>query len=234
MPVRLRFVDPERIQPYMPGVPRHAILEAMRSAVVMNYRPGETIVGAGEQSSPSLIIEGTARLNIVSNRGRQATLRLIRPGAMFGISSLFRTRPQPPWFEVSLSAAERSTVIAFNPTAIAKLCRNHCDFAMHLVESLVDWANALADTSGRFALMTVRQRVAAHLLELIQSHTEDDTLPSVATTQQQLADAVGSVRDVVARILSQFRAEGLLVRGSRAHVTILDSVRLADAALGTT
>jgi len=48
-------------------------------------------------------------------------------------------------------------------------------------------------------------------------------------TQQQLADAVGSVREVVARTLRELRMDGLISVG-RARITILDPKRLAGEA----
>jgi CRP/FNR family transcriptional regulator len=47
--------------------------------------------------------------------------------------------------------------------------------------------------------------------------------------QQDLANSVGSVREVVARILAEFRAEEL-VRTSPGHVEILDPLRATRTA----
>lgn len=56
---------------------------------------------------------------------------------------------------------------------------------------------------------TVSQRVARHLLDLSCSHQQGPTLLA-QVSQQELADAVGSVREVVARSLRQFRKMGLV------------------------
>jgi len=52
-------------------------------------------------------------------------------------------------------------------------------------------------------------------------------------TQQQLADAVGSVREVVARTLHHLRADGLISVG-RATVTVVDRDGLSGIAFGVT
>ena len=54
---------------------------------------------------------------------------------------------------------------------------------------------------------SLRQRVARHLLDLAASHQQGRGL-IVKATQQELADAVGSVRPVVARIICDFRTRG--------------------------
>ena len=75
------------------------------------------------------------------------------------------------------------------------------------------------------AFGSVRQRVAVHLLDLAssQQHVRDCLVARV--TQQELADAVGSVREVVARVLRDFRQAGVVTTSADA-VVIVDAARL--------
>ena len=59
------------------------------------------------------------------------------------------------------------------------------------------------------AFGTVKQRVASQLLELATTKDRSDAQLSAHLSQQELADAVGSVREVVSRAL---RAGGVLLR----------------------
>jgi CRP/FNR family transcriptional regulator, cyclic AMP receptor protein len=52
-----------------------------------------------------------------------------------------------------------------------------------------------------------------------------------AVTQQELADAAGTVREVVARALKEMRADGL-VGESEAGIVLLDTPRLDDESAG--
>jgi CRP/FNR family transcriptional regulator len=56
---------------------------------------------------------------------------------------------------------------------------------------------------------SLRQQIARHLLALALPHPQGGSL-FVTGTQQDLADAVGSVRPAVARILRDFRTAGLI------------------------
>ena len=47
----------------------------------------------------------------------------------------------------------------------------------------------------------------------------------VPVSQQELADAVGTVREVVVRVLRELRRDGV-VRTERDHIVILDPARL--------
>jgi CRP/FNR family transcriptional regulator len=91
-----------------------------------------------------------------------------------------------------------------------------------VTQRLYDTLEALAgNTFG-----TVRQRVARHLLDLAAAG--DRTRALVApVTQQELADAVGSVRAVVARSLGELRDAGL-VGSSSDGIVILDPGGLLD------
>jgi CRP-like cAMP-binding protein len=55
----------------------------------------------------------------------------------------------------------------------------------------------------------MRQRVARHLLDLAVRESEGLV---VYASHQNIADAIGSVREVVSRVLRELRADGLVDR----------------------
>jgi CRP/FNR family transcriptional regulator len=78
------------------------------------------------------------------------------------------------------------------------------------------------------AFGTVRQRVARHLLDLA-STTQAGPALVVTISQQELADAVGSVREVVVRVLRELREEGYVETGHDG-ITLLDPQQLSAEA----
>jgi len=72
------------------------------------------------------------------------------------------------------------------------------------------------------AFATVRQRVARHLLDLASEGAPELVVP---VSQQQLAEAVGTVREVIVRVLRELRAAGV-VRTERNRIVIVDPARL--------
>jgi CRP/FNR family transcriptional regulator len=209
----------------LPGVPAAAAAEAAAGARLVTFAPGETIMGDGLQWSPAVVTEGRVRLTIRSHDGREATLRQIGKGVYLGLIALIDPGYSHPIPERSVVAVERSTLVFFDTDVFAALASRHPDFAMHLLRLLVEWGSALADAAGRYAFMSVRQRVAAHLLGVASADIESPDTPVAQLTQQQLADAIGSVREVVARTLRELRLAGL-ISVSRARITILDRPRL--------
>lgn len=82
-------------------------------------------------------------------------------------------------------------------------------------------------TVGDSAFGSVRQRVIRHLLALAEQEPAGVTY-RVTITQQQLADAVGSPREVVGRVLGQARREEL-VRTTRGEGELLNLNRLVSS-----
>ena len=75
------------------------------------------------------------------------------------------------------------------------------------------------------AFGSVRQRVAAHLLDLASAQQEPAGRLAARVSQQELADAVGSVREVVARVLRELRVAGVIATAAD-RIVILDAARL--------
>ena len=69
--------------------------------------------------------------------------------------------------------------------------------------------------------------MALHVLDLASEQQGPSGPLVAAVTQQELAEAVGSVREVVARVLRQLRAAGL-VETSPVGVRVLDPTGLHD------
>ena len=75
------------------------------------------------------------------------------------------------------------------------------------------------------AFGSVRQRVAAHLLDLASDRQRPGGRLVARVSQQKLADAAGSVREVVARALRDLRAAGIVATAADS-IVILDPARL--------
>jgi CRP/FNR family transcriptional regulator len=82
------------------------------------------------------------------------------------------------------------------------------------------------------AFATVRQRVARHLLDMASERVpEPASAPrprselTVNVSQRELAEAVGTAREVVVRVLRELRQDGV-VRTGRDQIVIADPDRL--------
>lgn len=169
----------------------------------------------------AVIVEGLLRVYMHASDGRQVTVRYVRPGDLLGVPALVGG-PAP----VFVQAMTDVTAFFFDVAHVKRVA--HADaaiawaFAEESVHRLYDVLEELAGNT--FA--TVRQRVARHLLDLAASNPAADGGLSVRVSQQELADSVGSVREVVARVLAELRAEHL-VRTAAGQVELFDPIRLS-------
>jgi CRP/FNR family cyclic AMP-dependent transcriptional regulator len=109
-----------------------------------------------------------------------------------------------------LLSARRLAALAQTEPAVGWL------LARHLARRLYDTIDAVADT----AFGSLRQRVARHLLDLAEVQADGRLIAPIS--QLALAQAVGSARPAVARVVAELRALGL-VGAARRGVTILDA-----------
>jgi CRP/FNR family transcriptional regulator len=169
---------------------------------------------------PGLVVSGLLRVFMTTPDGRQVTVRYAREGSLLAINTLYMKRTGPLsqqaltpvhtirfWPDTLLGAAHRDP-------AVANL------FAHEIATRLFQFLDELAgNTFG-----SMRQRVVRHLLDL--AATDRSRGPLVAhVSQQALADAVGTVREVVVRALRELREEGL-VRTGRDEIELLLPERL--------
>jgi CRP/FNR family transcriptional regulator len=167
----------------------------------------------------ALVVSGVIRIYMSSPDGRQVTVRYARSGELIGLVAIIGGPPK-----VSAQVLTESRLLMLNGKTISRLGQSEPRagwiFAREVTNRLFDTLDALAvNTFG-----SLRQRIASHLLDLAASSPQTSTLVA-AISQQELADAVGSVRPVVARILGDLRADGL-IETTKEEITLLDAEAL--------
>jgi CRP/FNR family transcriptional regulator len=171
------------------------------------------------ETAVALVLEGLMRVFLVSGTARQVTVRYARPGETLGLVHLFGRNTG-----VHSQAVTPTAVWMIAPARLRALCEQHAQLATVVAE---ECATRASDAVEELALLTfgsVRQRVARHLLDLAAEQQQAGELVA-AVTQQELADAAGTVREVVARVLKQLHQTGATA-GSDGGVVILDAARL--------
>ena len=124
---------------------------------------------------------------------------------------------------VGVQAVAPSSLFRISSRALTAAARRDAGVAWAIAEEL---NRRLYDTLHQTAVNafgSVRQRVAAHLLDLASAQQQPRGRLVARVSQQDLADAVGSVREVVARVLRDFRVAGMVATSS-------DSILIVDAA----
>lgn len=185
-----------------------------------DYPAGSTIYRERSYPRTELVIHGLLRVYLASPEGRQATVRYARDGDVLGIAVLVGGPA-----DVGVQTVVESSLFRIDSRILTTAARRDARVAWALAEEL---SRRLYETLQQTAINTfgsVRQRVAAHLLDLASAQQRPHGRLAAHVTQQELADAVGSVREVVARVLRDFRLARLVATGQD-RVDILDPAAL--------
>jgi CRP/FNR family transcriptional regulator len=163
------------------------------------------------------MITGLIRVYMTAPDGRQITVRYAREGELLGIAAIVGG-PAP----VSVQILADAALLMFNVRTLQMMGQSDAKvgwlFAQEVTHRLYDSLEMLAGN----AFGSLRQRVARHLLDLAASRQQGRDL-MVMVTQQELADAVGSVRPVVARIMRDLRLEGIITTSSDGIIIVKPS-----------
>jgi CRP/FNR family transcriptional regulator len=182
---------------------------------------GALVYNEAETEVFGVVLGGLLRVYMHTGDGRQVTVRYARPGGLLGTPAL-AGGPAP----VFVQALPASSLYLMDVPQAQRLARTDaavaCAFAEESAHRLYEVLEELAGNT--FA--TVRQRIVRHLLDLAASRPTGSGRLAAVINQQDLANSVGSVREVVARVLHELRAASL-VRTSPGRVEILDPSRLS-------
>ena len=190
----------------------------VNEAVPLDVPAGSTIYRDEDAPRCALVISGLVRVMLSASDGRSVTVRYARAGELLGVPVIV-AGPVP----VSVHLVTPARLLMLNVRTMEHLGRTDPAvawmFAREIARRLYDTLDAVADT----AFGSLRQRVARHLLDLAITDREDRLV--VPATQQELAEAVGSARPAVARVIAELRALGLLV-STPPGIAILDAAGL--------
>ncbi|MGA7270154.1 MAG: Crp/Fnr family transcriptional regulator, partial [Acidimicrobiia bacterium] len=190
----------------------------MAGARCRRIEAGRTLHREGETAAHcEMVVSGLIRVYVVAPDGRTMTIRYCRRGALIGVASLFEPSFTLP---ATIQAITDCEVLQMVPSSLKRAALNRSDVAGALLAELSERAMTFVAEIPGGAFATIRQRLARHLLDLASGAQHGPELVA-RIGQQDLADAVGSVREVVVRALRELRQEGLVETG-RGKVVILD------------
>ena len=195
-----------------------------RRAVVQHVDAGDVFVSETDSQWAGIVLSGMARVFLRTPSGRQVTLRTATAGGSIGIAAVFASS------SISVQAITECDVLRLDTQKLVTLAHAHPDLAMAIAREL---SVRLIETYREIVIRadgSVHQRLARQLLHL--SSVRGPQLLAVMMSHSEIADAVGSAREVVTRHLHKFQSDGML-RLERGRITIVDPLRLHETATET-
>jgi CRP/FNR family transcriptional regulator len=211
---------PHNLTRLLSSVPYFAHLDATtlnavaRGAVRRHYAKGETVFLEGDPCAGLCVVEkGRIRLLRLSVEGREQVVKLLRPGEFFNEVAVLDGGPNP----VSAMAATESILWVIDGDTMVRLLNRYPALAAAVIENLASRARHLLSLVEDLSLRTVSARLAKLLLAQAGGGREAPR----RLTQQEMAAQVGTVREMVSRVLRRFEEEGL-IRFERHRIVLLD------------
>ena len=170
------------------------------------------------------MLRGALRSFISYPDGNQVTTRYLKPGDLTGVFA-----PRRPLLARGVQAIDRSELLFIDGERMKELSLAEPRFAWAVIEEMTTVLNMSQRALYLRAFGSVRQRVVTAIVERAIASGGLARGRRVIGTQQDLATAVGSVREVVAAILGALKHEGML-DVHRGEVIIREPERLAREA----
>ena len=181
--------------------------------------PAGALVQADGQTEAHLhlVVTGVIRMFVRAPDGRSMTVRYCRSGSLIGVASLFAPGFRLP---VAVEAVTDCRVLDIGPATTADLAAKDPHVAGAMLVETSERVQAFVEELHSTSFTTVPQRVARHVLDLAAPDRSGALVAEVS--QEALAAAIGTVREVAARALRELRDQGL-VRTERGRIRVLDA-----------
>ena len=185
------------------------------------FSAGELIFSEGERCNGlHIIVRGKVRIFKTSANGREQVLALNVPGESVAELPVFDGGP----FPASASAVEDTEVAFISRRDFHAYCMEHPEVSLKVLSVVGARLRRLVGIIEELSFTTIRQRLIATLVKLAEAEGKKTArgieflLPS---THQELANQLGTVRELISRNLMRLQAEGLLDVEAR-HIVVKD------------
>jgi CRP/FNR family transcriptional regulator len=188
--------------------------------VIRRYAPDQVLWRTGDVARElHLLIEGEVRV-VRGSDGRQRVVHTEGPGGTLGEVPLFEGTCYP----ATAIASRRSTCIVFDIDTIVEAMRADPMFALTLLGRLAARVRHLIERLERMNTHSVPARLAAYLLE--RGARTTGAVITLGRSQQQVAEELGTAREVVVRALRTLREAGVLEAAGRGRLRVTDPAAL--------
>jgi CRP/FNR family transcriptional regulator, anaerobic regulatory protein len=184
------------------------------------FHPGDAVKGY------VLVLDGIVSVHLVGLTGRGIVLYRVAAGQSC-IQSTLGLLGGDNAYSAEAVADTESRLVVLPRTLFLDLLDRSAGFRALVFAAFADRMQEMMRLLERLSFGRVSQRLARALLE------QADAQGVVTTTQKDLAEEIGSAREVIARNLAALQSQGLL-RSGRGRVTLTDRAGLGRIAAGET
>jgi CRP/FNR family transcriptional regulator, anaerobic regulatory protein len=200
--------------PGLMRLPDELLASLVRNSAVISLPAGTRIYGPGQApDSYLLLIEGAVRVQQVSESGREIVLYRIFAGESCALTTACLMGYEE--YQAEAIAEVDVRAVAIPRDTFDDLIARSPLFRRFVFSAFSSRVTDLFRIIDQVAFARLDIRTANKLLELSRGGA------NLVTTQQEIASELGTTREVVSRILSEFQRQGWIL-SSRGSLAILD------------
>jgi CRP/FNR family cyclic AMP-dependent transcriptional regulator len=189
--------------PLFVGLHEDDLRAQAHKALVKTFAKNATVINEGESTgSLYVLLSGKVKVFLADESGKEIILDIKGPGGYFGEMAL-----DDQARSASIVTLEPSRFAIFSKADFKHLLLEHPEVSQHVIRDLIHVVRRLNKNVRGLTMLNVYGRVSKLLLDLAVDQ-EGKLVISGKLTQQEVANRVGSSREMVSRI---FR--GLATRG---------------------
>lgn len=194
--------------------------EVLRGSRRLHYPAGAAY--HQDQAAPmALVVEsGLIRIFVSSEDGRQASVAYFHPGDAYAALEIIPSGP------ANLQALTESTVLMLEPDNLTRLVTQNYSVSEATIRVMGRELAHLTRIISVRSLGSMTERLAFDLLERASEAQLREGELVCRVTHEQLADSIGSTREVISRIVGDLRRRGLLVTSPR-QIRVADVTQLS-------
>jgi CRP/FNR family transcriptional regulator len=174
------------------------------------FGAGELLFSEGEPcNGVHIIAQGKVRIFKTSVNGREQVLAVNIPGESIAELPVFDGGS----FPASAVAIDDTEIAFISRRDFQAYCMEHPEVALKVLQVVGARLRRLVGIIEELSFTTIRQRLISALLKLAESEGKKTVRGiefRLPTTHQELANELGTVRELVSRNLMRLQAEGLL------------------------
>lgn len=174
------------------------------------FSTGELLFSEGEPCNGLHIIsKGKVRIFKTSVGGREQVLAVNKPGESVAELPVFDGGPYP----ASAVAIEDTETVFISRRDFHAHCMEHPEIALKMLAVAGVRLRRLVGIVEELSFTTIRQRLVSVLIKLAQNEgklTAQGIEVQLPASHQELANQLGTVRELISRNLMRLQAEGLL------------------------
>jgi CRP/FNR family cyclic AMP-dependent transcriptional regulator len=188
-------------------------------AVTRTFPKNSIIINEGDASDALYVMNsGRVKVFLSDDDGKEMVLNTLGPGEYFGEVAMLDNATR----SASIVTLEKTNITIIPKNDFEACLLRNSELAMLIIRDLAKRLRMATENVRSLALLDVYGRVARLLIQLA-SEKEGQLVVEEKLTHQDIADRVGSSREMITRILKDLRAGGYIEIEGR-HITIREKL----------